>query len=244
MLKSYIDYLSNLNNRLTEKGILLPLDLTIDSSKLYEQVVMLEQYFYFNHVLSVLDSGFAVRDLLGYEANSLYDLARDEALGRYRDEGVGYSESLGSREVPIQVLTSKRSEGICGSIFGTEVDDPFADSGTDNEDEGDDPDDGDDLFDDYDIDNEDEGENINSDYNENDDDFDLNDFVDDEYSDSSLGLGKENECMEVQDMRGISNLGRASPEFNRVEDKVADTMVGIVNKAVNKGISFISRNRK
>ena len=66
MSNPYVSYLRQLNSKLKREGIVLPITITDDLTKISDRVVVMEQFLYFNDVLTTVDSNYKLEDILGF----------------------------------------------------------------------------------------------------------------------------------------------------------------------------------
>lgn len=83
MLDAYREHLKQLNKRLIREGIILPIDLDVDTTNLEDQVTIMESFLQFNEILKASDSRYKLQNLLNFTEQSVNDWLRDKAFEEY-----------------------------------------------------------------------------------------------------------------------------------------------------------------
>ena len=95
MYENYVDYLKRLNNTLSRNGLNLGIDLDVSKDAIYEQVGVMESFFFVNNLLKMSGSINVFRD--SYIQSSMSYL-RQKMMDEYQE--VWNSELEGLTEQP------------------------------------------------------------------------------------------------------------------------------------------------
>lgn len=162
MRSTYLEHLSKINNNLKKEGIDLGLDFSENCTHLSEQVTVLEQYLYYNHILRTTNSNKQLVNILPFEESSLDDFLRKKLYEEYEDKWNAKLEELTKQPDDAGVLDSERKVIDRGAVrafheflnLKTEDEKPsvipswsaFTNSGVSDEFDDEDEEDEDDLF--------------------------------------------------------------------------------------------------
>ena len=105
MFNDYLDYLKQVDSTLRQLGLQLPLRLDTDKERIYDEVIKLEHFAYFNHVLGVSGS----INVLPLGGKTLEDFNRDRLYAEYeviwQNELAGLTADLDVSEPSIKKFT-------------------------------------------------------------------------------------------------------------------------------------------
>lgn len=105
MFNDYLDYLKQIDSTLRQLGLQLPLRLDTDKERIYDEVIKLEHFAYFNHVLGVSGS----INVLPLGGKTLEDFNRDRLYAEYevvwQNELAGLTADLDVSEPSIKKFT-------------------------------------------------------------------------------------------------------------------------------------------
>ena len=105
MFNDYLDYLKQVDSTLRQLGLQLPLRLDTDKERIYDEVIKLEHFAYFNHVLGVSGS----INVLPLGGKTLEDFNRDRLYAEYeviwQNELTGLTADLDVSEPSIKKFT-------------------------------------------------------------------------------------------------------------------------------------------
>ena len=105
MFNDYLDYLKQVDSTLRQLGLQLPLRLDTDKERIYDEVIKLEHFAYFNHVLGVSGSV----NVLPLGGKTLEDFNRDRLYAEYevvwQNELAGLTADLDVSEPSIKKFT-------------------------------------------------------------------------------------------------------------------------------------------
>lgn len=105
MFNDYLDYLKQVDSTLRQLGLQLPLRLDTDKERIYDEVIKLEHFAYFNHVLGVSGSV----NVLPLGGKTLEDFNRDRLYAEYevvwQNELTGLTADLDVSEPSIKKFT-------------------------------------------------------------------------------------------------------------------------------------------
>jgi len=211
LFEVYREHLKTLNKKLIREGILLPIDLDVDRDHIVEQVVIMDQFLFFNDVMKVCGSSYRVDKLLGFEETSVDAWMREKLFKEYEKEWKERLDSLtkqpenaGNPDLDVILLSRGNIKSFNDSLNLKKIEpedkqEPVSDylkqfnigsslyPGVTFEDDDDEEDSDDEVYDDYDSDDEDsEDESVdesNEEFEDESDDYDSEDEDSEDESD-------------------------------------------------------------
>lgn len=116
MFAEYVSYLKDICLRLRREGVVIPVDLNCDATHLDDQVNVLEQFLYFNHVLQVSGSEFKIDNIPGFTDISVEEYLRKVLYERYQQDWARELASLTAQPEDAGVIDKPLN--IIGSNVG------------------------------------------------------------------------------------------------------------------------------
>ena len=86
MSTQYVDYLRSIINSLKSKGVDLQVNLDCEKSRLPEQVLIIEQFLYFNNILKRADSIYKIEGIADLPETTSQDIIRKQIFDEYEEE--------------------------------------------------------------------------------------------------------------------------------------------------------------
>ena len=123
MSTQYVDYLKGILNSLKSKGIELDVDLDCEKSRLPEQVMIIEEFLYFNNILKRADSIYKLEDIYDLPDTSSQDVLRKQIYEQYEEEWryklehlTEQPEDAGQLNLPICTINNGKIEEFTESL--------------------------------------------------------------------------------------------------------------------------------